>query len=369
MANQNQRLALIIGADGGIGAEIAKSLNAHGWSVRALTRRKLAAASSTPHPVPLPNGDGTIEPQGLRTWSPLASGEGQGEGGIGNVTNDWRGPVEWIKGDAMLAADVIAAASGAAVIVHAANPPGYQNWRGLAIPMLASSIAAAKVSGARLMLPGNVYNYGPDAFPLLTETSPRHPVTRKGKIRVEMEEMLRAAASQGTRSVVIRAGDFFGPFQPASWFKSLMITPGKPVTSVIYPGEFAVGHAWAYLPDLAETFAQVADRERSLPDFDTFHFGGHWIARGVDFAEAARRAGGHPNAPIRHLPLWFHLVTPFMAFLREAKEMQYLWRVPVQLDNTKLLRLLGSEPHTPLDQALSVTLRELGCLAPAALAA
>ena len=212
------------------------------------------------------------------------------------------------------------------------------------------------------MFPGNVYNYGHDAFPLLKETSPQHPFTRKGKIRVEMEEMLGAAAISGVRSVIIRAGDFFGPHQPTSWFKNLMITPGKPVTKVNYPGNFATGHAWAYLPDLAETFAEIADCEAALPALDSFHFGGHWIARGVDFADAVRHAGGHPKAPISGLPLWFHLATPFMGFLREAKEMNYLWQVPVQLDNTKLRALLGKEPHTPLEAALSATLRELGCL-------
>ena len=40
------------------------------------------------------------------------------------------------------------------MIVHAANPPGYKNWRGLALPMLKNTIAAAvatlwaKVSGS-----------------------------------------------------------------------------------------------------------------------------------------------------------------------------------------------------------------------------
>ena len=36
---QAHRLALVIGADGGIGGEIAQALNAHGWNIRAMTRR------------------------------------------------------------------------------------------------------------------------------------------------------------------------------------------------------------------------------------------------------------------------------------------------------------------------------------------
>jgi len=318
--DSNQRLALVLGASGGVGTEVAKALLAHGWRVRALTRDTAKQKAK-------------------------------------------EAAIEWTEGDAMRSADVVAAAQGASVIFHGVNPPNYQNWRGLALPMLASSIAAAKASGARLLLPGNVYNFGPDAFPLLAETSPQHPLTRKGQVRVEMEAMLaEAAARDGVRSIVLRAGDFFGPRQPMSWLKNLMITPGKPVTSVIYPGKPEAGHAWAYLPDLAETFARLAAIEAKLPAFDRFHFGGHWVERGIDFADAIRCVAGNPKAPIRPLPLWFHAATPFVGFLREAREMRYLWQVPVRLDNGKLLALLGNEPHTPLEAALAATLSGLGCL-------
>ena len=55
----------------------------------------------------------------------------------------------------MNADDVVAAAAGVSVVVHAANPPGYRNWKGLPLPMLESTIAAAKAAGARIVLPGN----------------------------------------------------------------------------------------------------------------------------------------------------------------------------------------------------------------------
>ena len=170
----------------------------------------------------------------------------------------WIGPVEWVAGDAMVEADVMRAATGAAVIFHGANPPGYKNWRELAIPMLRNSIAAARKTGARLIFPGNVYNFGPDAGAFVNEASPQHPLTRKGTVRVEMEQMLLAASTEaGVRALVIRAGDFFGPHQPASWFRDAMVKPGKPLKSVVYPGERNAGHAWAYLPDLAEAVALI----------------------------------------------------------------------------------------------------------------
>jgi nucleoside-diphosphate-sugar epimerase len=270
-----------------------------------------------------------------------------------------------VRGDAMNAAEVVAAAAGVSVVVHAANPPGYRNWKGLALPMLESTIAAAKSAGARVVLPGTVYNFGPDAFPRADESAPQRPKTRKGAIRVAMEERLREASRDGVRVLVVRAGDFFGPRAGNSWFSQGLVKPGKPLRSVTYPGKRDIGHAWAYLPDLAVTIARLLDREPDLQPFDVFHFGGHWFERGVDIADATRRAAGLPGAPIRRFP-WFAIVllSPFVETFREMLEMRYLWSSPLRLDNRKLVAFLGEEPHTPLDVALRDTLRGLGCVAP-----
>ena len=259
--------------------------------------------------------------------------------------------------------DVVAAAKGADIIVHGVNPPGYRNWRGLALPMLDSTIAAAKASGARIVFPGTIYNYGPDAFPLLSERSPQNALTRKGKIRVEMERRLEAASRDGVRTLIVRAGDFFGPRAGNSWFTQGMITPGRPVRSILYPGRPDVGHGFAYLPDLAATIVQLIEREAELADFDVFHFGGHWLDPGFAFAQAIQRVVGEPKRPIRLFP-WVlaYALSPFVRVFREMLELRYVWQRPVQLDNAKLVAFLGAEPHTPLDAAVRASLVELGCL-------
>lgn len=316
------RIALVIGATGAIGGETARALLQAGWTVRALHREPARAGKAA---------------------------------GLGSV--------EWRQGDAMNVADVVAAAAGVSVVVHAANPPGYKNWKGLALPMLESSIAAARAAGARLVLPGTVYNFGPTAPALVDEATPQQPVTRKGKIRVAMEERLRRAAGEGTPVLVVRAGDFFGPRASVnSWFSQGLVKPGRPLRSVTYPGQHDAGHAWAYLPDLAATIVQLLERSAELSAFDVFHFAGHGFTRGVELAEATRRAAGVPNAPIRRFP-WFaiYLLSPFVETFREMLEMRYLWSRSLLLDNTKLVGFLGREPHTALDDALRATLAGLGC--------
>jgi len=313
---------LVLGATGGIGGEVAAAFLKHGWVVRTMTRRPQAAAE-----YPRLNG------------------------------------AEWVAGDALREVDVVRAAAGARLIFHGAHPANYRHWDDWGMSMLANSIAAAKASGARLILPGNIYNFGPNAGAFVAEDAPQRPLTTKGAIRVRMEEMLRDAARDGMRSLVVRANDYFGPHSPSSWFSGAMVKPGKPLRAIAYPGSREVGHGFAYLPDLAEAIYRLAEIEDRLAPRDVVHFGGHWFERGIEFAEAVRRAAGRSDLPIRRFP-WFALwlAAPFWRLARGLLEMRYLWREPLRLDNRKLVGLIGPEPHTPIDQALRATLQGLGCL-------
>ncbi len=316
------RTALVLGATGGIGGEVARQLIARGWSVHAMQR----------DPDKLP---------------PSARESG----------------LVWHRGDAMSAADVAAAACGVSVIVHAVNPPGYRNWGKLVLPMLDNTIAAACSNGSRIVLPGTVYNFGPDAFPDLRETSPQNPVTVKGRIRADMEERLQTATTRGASVLIVRAGDFFGPQASNNWFSQGLVKPGKPVRTITYPGKRGVGHQWAYLPDVAQTMALLLEKSDVLEKFAVFHMEGHWDADGSQMVDAIRRAAANPKIKVRPMP-WplVRLLSPIVPLFRELLEMRYLWNVPVRMDNSRLRAVLGSEPLTPLDEAVRKTLIGLGCL-------
>ena len=310
-----QKTALVLGATGNYGSHAVQALLKHGWRVRALARNPAAAAAKA----------------GQRT------------------------PIEWIKGDAMNEADVAGAARGASVIVHAVNPPAYKNWPGLVLPMIRATIAAAKAEGARIVVPGNVYNYAPDAGPAIGEAAPQAPVTRKGKIRVEMEELLRAASADGAKVLIVRAGDFFSGL---GW----LTTRSKGRVRAMYrAGPADVGHLWAYLPDMAEATAQLLDREADLAAFEVFNFRGHWLEPSEAMVAAVRRVTGQAKLPVHGFPwLLVYALAPFVELFRELAEMRYLQQKPIGLDNEKLVAFLGAEPHTPLDTAVRAALEELG---------
>jgi nucleoside-diphosphate-sugar epimerase len=319
----HDRTALILGATGSFGAHAVEALIKRGWRIRALARDPAAAA-------------GKLGP---------------------------RTPIQWIKGDAMDAASVLRAAEGVQLIVHAVNPPGYRNWKGTVLPMAENSIAAARATGARLVVPGNVYNYAPDAGPSIAEDAPQAPVTRKGAIRVELERRLRQASHDGVKVLILRAGDFFGPAAPNSALAWLTQRSKGRITGVFRAGDGKVGHAFAYMPDLGETLARLVDAEDRLADFEVFHFRGQWLEHSGELGETIRKVTGQPKLPIRAFP-WAVVIaaSPFVEMFRELLEMRYLWKRPIGLDNAKLVAFLGEEPHTSLETALRATLADMGCL-------
>ncbi len=309
---------LVLGAAGRFGAAAVQAFAGAGWRVQAQQRRAPAQT--------LPRG------------------------------------VEWVDTPLHDTDALARRAAGATVVVHAVNPV-YTRWDAELLPLLQQGLAVTERLGARFMLPGNVYNHGTQMPAVLDETTPAQPDTRKGELRVAMEDELQRRAAQGLDSVVIRAGDFFGS-GTGTWI-DLAIAKSLPQGKLVYPGPLDVAHAWAYLPDLARAFVAVAS-DGGHRGCLRLHFEGH-TATGADFIAALEQAadslglrpaggfkvGGMPWGLIRAIGL----VHPMF---RELARMSYLWRVPHALDGRLLQQRVGPLPATPLVPALRQTLLDLG---------
>src|SRR5262245_9131113 len=245
-------IALVLGANGRLGAAAVQAFAAAGWTVLAQARRT---------PEALPRG---------ATHVAL--------------------PLEDTAG-------LAAAAAGASVVVYAVNPL-YTQWATQAMPLFRQGVAVAQRLNATFLLPGNVYNVGAQMPALLDEHTPQQPTTHKGRIRVAMERELQALATQGAmRSIVVRAGDFFGSGSGA-WM-DLVITKSLRQGKLVYPGALDVPHAWAYLPDLAQAFVHAASRGNQLPAFADLPFAGYTLTGAELLAAIGRAASTLGLAPAR----------------------------------------------------------------------
>lgn len=305
---------MVLGANGRLGRAAVQAFADAGWEVTAQLRRAPRA--------PLPEG------------------------------------VALLRCDALDAAALSRAAPGMDVIVNALNPD-YTRWAELLPPLTAAVIRVAQASGATLMLPGNVYNFGQLLPPVLTGDTPfvgDHPKARQ---RIALEASLAAAAARGMRSVVIRAGDFLG--DQGTWLDLAM---GKDLARgrFIQMGPEDIVHAWAWLPDLARCFVAVAACRAQLPAHAVLHFEGLSLT-GAQLQAAFAQALGRPLATRRFPWALMRLAAPFWPMARSLVEMRYLWQRPHRLDGGPLRARVGELPSTPLDEIARHCIAEPGAAA------
>lgn len=263
--------------------------------------------------------------------------------------------VSFVTGDADTPTDVARAVAPSEVVLDAVNLP-YDKWdKGRFERSLAARLEGLKGSGKTLLYPGNIYNFAAETHVLGPET-PEHPARDKGEIRVRLERMLKEATADGSvQAIVLRAPDFFGPGATGTAFDLFMlknIEKGQ----LLYPGDPAIGHSWAYLPDLARAFVRVAEARGTLAPFDRLHFSG-LFATGHELRATMERALGHRVVLKRVNWLPYRALALAVPILREVIKMNYLWENPHRLVDPRLDALLGPNFLTPFEEAMTRTVR------------
>lgn len=245
------------------------------------------------------------------------------------------------------ATDVLeTSAQGADLIVNAWNPP-YSKWAAQVPGLTAQVIAAARASGAAVMIPGNVYVYGQDLPQVLSPDTPHRSAHPLGRIRREMEDAYRAS---GVKTILLRAGDYLDTEASGNWF-DMIIAAKVAKGRISYPGPLDRPHAFAFLPDLAEAGAALVNRLDELDTVTEATFDGFTLT-GSELAAALTRALGRPVCAKQMSWLPIQIARPFWAEAKPLLEMRYLWKRPHRVDGTALQALVPDAPKTPLDDAL-----------------
>ena len=242
------------------------------------------------------------------------------------------------------------AAKGADVIVNAWNPT-YDRWASDVPALTKQVIAAARASGATVIIPGNVYVFGPNAPDRFAEDTPHLAANPLGRIRVEMESAYRAA---GVRTINLRAGDFLDTEASGNWFDMVLaktLAKGRLTT----PGDPDTPRAWAFLPDMARAAVALAERLETLAIYEDVPFAGYTLS-GREMADTISATLGRDIRPKHMNWLPIHLARPFWPLAKGILEMRYIWSKPHHLDGAKFARLVPEFTPTPLDTALTQAL-------------
>ncbi|MBU2866096.1 epimerase [Pacificibacter marinus] len=244
-----------------------------------------------------------------------------------------------------------AQATGADVIVNGLNPPDYHNWADIIPRITQQVIEAATITGATVIIPANVYNFGNSAG-TWDETTPHRPQTRKGKIREILE---RSYEASGVQTILLRGGDFITPQDGGDDVMRLVVLKDIRKGKITLPGESTTMHAYCYLPDWARAAVLLAEKRDALGQFEDITFGGYNFTL-QDLKAELEQALGHP-LHISKFPWWaLKLTSPFWELARELSEMRYLWDVPHELGTDKFNRLVPDFERTDLSTVMRASL-------------
>lgn len=243
--------------------------------------------------------------------------------------------------------DMAAQAKGADVIINGLNPPNYHDWAGIIPQITEQVIDAARATGATVIVPGNVYVFG-DTPGMWSETTAHRPITRKGRVRAQME---RAYQASGVQVINLRAGDFIaaqpndsdlmGAVHMKSIHRGRLTTLGDPDAL----------HAYGYLPDWARAALGLAHRRADLPQFTDVHLGGANFTM-TQMRDALSDAMGRPIRLSQFPWPLMRATAPLWELAREMVEMRYLWSVSHGLDDSRLRALLPEFRPTDLRQVM-----------------
>lgn len=239
---------------------------------------------------------------------------------------------------------------GAQVIVHGWNPV-YTDWAKQVPQLTAQVIAAARSSGATVVMPGNVYVFGPQTPAPWSETAPHAAQNPLGRIRITMEQTFRDA---GVQTILLRGGDFLDTEASGNWFDRMMI-PKLGQGIFTYPGNPDLPHAWAYLPDFTRAAVALAEKRAELPQFADIPFPGYTLS-GAEMHRGLSAVTGQELRLKRMSWLPLHLAAPVWPLGRKLLEMRYLWDTPHWLDGRLFRSLLPEFQATPVTTALAAAI-------------
>jgi nucleoside-diphosphate-sugar epimerase len=214
--------------------------------------------------------------------------------------------------------------------------------------------AAAAAGVQRFVVVTGVYSYGVPQTQRVAETHPRVPVSVKGHLRKEQEDILMAAGERGLfKSMVVRLPDFYGPHADNSLANPVFraALAGKTAN---WLGPVAPLHEFVFVPDVGPVIAELTARDDCYGQ--AWNFAGTGEISTLAFIQKIYQAVGREPKFRSAGRTMLRVLGWFNPLMRELPEMLYLQETPVLLDDAKLRAKLGQVHKTSYDQGIQLTL-------------
>lgn len=220
----------------------------------------------------------------------------------------------------------------------------YKIWEEQWPVVMSNVIEACVVNLAKLVFLDNVYAYSPDEIPMMTEESKIEPRTRKGKVRVQILEMLdKAQREKSLKFLVGRSADFYGPNAKNGFLNILIYDNFKKSKSAFWQSDANKIHNFTYTPDAAKALAILGNTDEACDQ--VWHLPtSNEALTGKDFVKLFAEEMKVKPKYMRLSPLLLTIIGWFSKDIKELKEMQYQNKQDYIFDSSKFNNRFDFKP-------------------------
>jgi nucleoside-diphosphate-sugar epimerase len=246
---------------------------------------------------------------------------------------------------------VINSIKGSGYIYVAFNFP-YNKWNNYFLA-ISNLIEGAKLNHSNVIFPGNVYGYGKFQKIPVTESHPLLAETKKGKIRNQIEILLRESFERGDIGLLIpKFSNFYGPNVTNDLFGAMFqnALKNKPVRWILNAD---VPHTFTFIEDAARATMYLVDHNKF--DGEVYHISSGEISARNFISKIFRELGY--NCRIRLLTKrQIIFMSLFSSQVREVQELEYEFEEPYIISDRKFREKFPQFSYTPYDEGIKVTL-------------
>lgn len=256
--------------------------------------------------------------------------------------------VTCVAGDVMNVQELLHACVGIDTMIHAVSFP-YGQWNETHIPCLVNMLEVAQKNQSKFILVDNIYAYGQQSQ-AVEEDIAKSPHTKKGKLRLQMETLVKQSAIP---YLIAHVPDVFGP-NAINTILYGTLRAAVQNKAAYFVGRMDVTREFAYTIDVAESIVALAVNPSSYNQH--WNIPGCLKISGQELTLLLQPLLGYRPKIRMATPMLIGFLAIFSSFMREQKEMMYLTETPVILNATKLEKALGNIPFTDRTQSLIETL-------------
>lgn len=195
-----------------------------------------------------------------------------------------------------------------------------KNWP----PFMKNVIEACKKFDCKLVFFDNVYMYDPEHMAKMTEETPIRPVSKKGRVRADLQRMIMDEVESGAlQALIARCADYYGPsVKGTSILTETVFKPLSEGKKANWMGSDKYKHSYTYTPDAGKATALLGNTEDAfggiwhLPTAKNPPTGREWVHKIADAMDVQPKYRTVPKYMLRLLGF-------FVPFMKEMHEMAY----------------------------------------------